>query len=53
MAMGYKDTIMLQFIREVNFEQGYTMEIWYKEYNVLGKPRWVYISGLMGSKSKD
>ena len=26
-GMGYKDTVVLQFIREVNCEQGYTMGV--------------------------
>ena len=48
-----KDKIMLQCIGEVRCEQGFSIGTWYKGYNVLGELEWVYISGLMGSKSKN
>ena len=32
---------------------GFSTGIWYNGYNVLGELEWVYISGLMGSKSKN
>ena len=50
MGVESKGKIMLQYIREVKCEQGFTKRIRYKAYNVLVELKWVYISGLMGSK---
>ena len=50
--MESKDKIMLQCIREVKCEQVLTTGNWYKDCNVLCEPKWEYLSGLAGSKSK-